>query len=290
MDTSAATHSEGVLLEELGWLRTLARRLLNDPNDAEDVVQEAWLKTREVVDTFPSRGRLRAWLTGLVHRMARDTMRARRRRERREEVVAASARQDAEDGVERLAALESLLHTVRMLDEPLRAVVLLRYLDGHTTAEIAAALGISEDLVRKRLTRGRNALRRALGVPDEVGEGTGRRFALGAGALLLVGLACGLWARGRAAAPLQPAPTTVELAPAVLVDPARTFESPAVLVPGPAPEPAPETVPVAEAAPQPGPEPAPEAEAPRPSDSAPASSALDSAPSTARPAIGTGPD
>lgn len=284
MDTSAATHSEGVLLEELGWLRTLARRLLNDPNDAEDVVQEAWLKTREVVDTFPSRGRLRAWLTGLVHRMARDTMRARRRRERREEVVAASARQDAEDGVERLAALESLLHTVRMLDEPLRAVVLLRYLDGHTTAEIAVALGISEDLVRKRLSRGRAALRRALGAPDEAGEGTGRRVALGAGALLLAGIALGLWATGRGSGPIQPEPTTVEALPAALVDPARTFESPAVLVPEPAPEP----TPVAEAAAEPEPASAPET--PPASDPAPASSALDSAPSTARPAIGTGPD
>lgn len=284
MDTSAATHSDGVLLEELGWLRTLARRLLNDPNDAEDVVQEAWLKTREVVDTFPSRGRLRAWLTGLVHRMARDTMRARRRRERREEVVAASARQDAEDGVERLAALESLLHTVRMLDEPLRAVVLLRYLDGHTTAEIAVALGISEDLVRKRLSRGRAALRRALGVPDEAGEGTGRRLALGAGALLLAGIALGLWATGRGSGPIQPEPTTVEALPAALVDPARTFESPAVLVPEPVPEP----TPVAEAAAEPEPGSAPET-AP-PSDPAPASSALDPAPSTARPAIGTGPD
>lgn len=291
MDTSAATHSEGVLLEELGWLRTLARRLLNDPNDAEDVVQEAWLKTRDVVDTFPSRGRLRAWLTGLVHRMARDTMRARRRRERREEVVAASARQDAEDGVERLAALESLLHTVRMLDEPLRAVVLLRYLDGHTTAEIAAALNISEDLVRKRLSRGRAALRRALGVSEEVGEGAGRRLVLGAGSVLLVGLALGVWAyRQRSVAPL--APTTVEVLPAAVVHPAQTFESPAVLVPEPAHDS--ESAPVAEAepasAPPPSDPPAADSTAPGADAIAPGAGTLDPAASSARPAISTGPE
>jgi len=284
MDTSAATHGEGVLLEELGWLRTLARRLLNDPNDAEDVVQEAWLKTRDVVDTFPSRGRLRAWLTGLVHRMARDTMRARRRRERREEVVAASARQDAEDGVERLAALESLLHTVRMLDEPLRKVILLRYLDGHSTAEIAAAIGTSEDLVRKRLSRGRAALRRALGVSDELVEGAGRRFALGAGALLLAGLALALWAHGRRPTPAPLAPITVEALPAAVVDPARTFESPAVLVPEPEPEPAPEQAPVATA------EPEPASQSSESTATEPAPGVLEAAPSGARPAIGTGPE
>lgn len=282
METSAATHSEGVLLEELGWLRTLARRLLADPNDAEDVVQEAWLKTRDVVDRFPSRGRLRAWLTGLVHRMARDTMRARRRRERREEVVAASARQDAEDGVERLVALESLLHTVRMLDEPLRAVVLLRYLDGHTTAEIAAALRVSEDLVRKRLSRGRAALRRALGVP---GEATGgRRLVLGACALLLAALAVGLWARGRGKPePLTTAPATVEaLAPATpaLKAPAARLEAPAKL------EPATERALVAEAEPAPSAGSAP-SPAPAP-DAAPGT--FEPASSTARPAIGVAPE
>lgn len=279
MDTSAATNSEGVLLEELGWLRTLARRLLADPNDAEDVVQEAWLRTHEVVDRFPSRGRLRAWLTGLVHRMARDTMRARRRREWREEVVAASARQDAEDGVERLAALESLLHTVRMLDEPLRAVVLLRYLDGHSTAEIAAALQISEDLVRKRLSRGRAALRRALGEPDEAA--LGRRLALGAGALIVSGLVLGLWVRGRGEPePVLPGPVTVE-APA-LVPPGETdplLEAPAES----ALEPEAATAPVAEATPETAPS---GASTPAP-DTAPA---LEPASSAARPAIRIDPD
>lgn len=289
METSAATNSEGVLLEELGWLRTLARRLMADPNDAEDVVQEAWLKTREVLAHFPSRNRLRAWLAGFAYRMARDTVRARRRRERREEVAALSARQDAEDGVERLAALESLLHTVRMLDEPLRAVVLLRYLDGHSTAEIAAALGISEDLVRKRLTRGRAALRRALGVPDAAGERAGgRSLALGAGALLLAGLVVGLWARGRGETePVIDHPAVSEVSlpagtdvPAVSSAPAQTrAEVAQEAVEAPA---------VAEAQPEPAaPTRSPLAETPAPD----APGALEPSPSSsARPAIGLAPE
>jgi RNA polymerase sigma-70 factor (ECF subfamily) len=283
METSVVTNSEGVLLEELGWLRTLARRLMADPNDAEDVVQEAWLKTREVVAHFPSRNRLRAWLAGFAYRMARDTVRARRRRERREEVAALSARQDAEDGVERLAALESLLHTVRMLDEPLRAVVLLRYLDGHTTAEIAAGLGISEDLVRKRLTRGRAALRRALGVPEEAGGGRG--LALGTLAVLLVALCAAWWARGK------PAPEAMREDPLVfgssLASPVdapaavEAFEPPSV----PAAEPVSAAPAVAEASPEPDPQPPTETPAPEASGATEASSS-----SAARPAIGLAPE
>lgn len=290
METSAVTISQGVLLEELGWLRTLARRLLADPNDAEDVVQEAWLRTREVVEHFPSRGRLRAWLTGLVHRMARDTVRARRRRAWREEVAALSARQDAEDGVERLAALESLLHTVRMLDEPLRAVVLLRYLDGHSTAEIAAALRISEDLVRKRLSRGRAALRRVLGVPDEAGvRAGGRALALGAGALLLAGLGVGLWASGRnETEPVSGVPLAAEVSP----PPASGAPAAASFAPASAPAqvavPTVEAPAVADARPEPAPAIEPPAEAP----ALDPSSALEPRPSSsaARPAIGLVPE
>lgn len=151
------------LLEELGWVRAVAGRLLADPNDADDVVQETWLRTRQASVQFESRGRLRAWLAGVAQRMARDTLRARHRRARREERAAREeARADAEDVVERSGALQAMLQAVRALDEPQRSTVLLRYLDGYSTSEIASAMAISEDLVRKRLTRARAILRERL--------------------------------------------------------------------------------------------------------------------------------
>jgi RNA polymerase sigma-70 factor (ECF subfamily) len=290
METSAVTNSEGVLLEELGWLRTLARRLVADPNDAEDVVQEAWLRTREVVERFPSRGRLRAWLAGLAYRMARDTVRARRRRERREEIAALSARQDAEDGVERLAALESLLHTVRMLDEPLRVVVLLRYLDGHSTGEIASALEISEGLVRKRLSRGRAVLRRALGASEEPGErALGGGIALGTGLLIVSGLVAGLWLTRRKTPdePVELPPVAVEAsvpAPAVLTPDvgAPLSEAPSKVIPDAPPEPVvAEQDPVANDPATASPKSAPFSSDP-PSEPQP--------PSTSRPVIGIAPE
>lgn len=167
---------ETVLREELIWARTAAERLLEDPNDADDIVQEAWIRTQEVGARFESRGRMRAWLMGVVRRMARDTLRARRRRTAREQRVARQeARADAEDVVERSAQLERLLRAVRELGEPQRSAMLLRYLDGHSTAEIAAATGVSEAVVRKRLTRARDHLRLTLGIVNPAESGAEQR-------------------------------------------------------------------------------------------------------------------
>ena len=181
MDLRSIALDDEQMLEELGLVRRVAQRLLGDSNDADDVVQEAWLRTRTAPVRFESRGRLRAWLAALAHRMARDTLRARRRRLAREERAARlETCADAADVLERSALLERLLQAVRALEEPQRSTILLRYLDGHSTAEIAAAMSVSEEVVRKRLTRTRAHLRGCLGLedPPSAARATVRRRAL----------------------------------------------------------------------------------------------------------------
>mgnify|MGYP001453233153 FL=1 len=146
-------------LGELGWVRAMARGLLADPNDAEDITQEVWLKAHiGGAERFPSLKSLRAWLAAVTQRMARDTRRARQRRVAREE-RAARSESVAEDVVERSALVRALLQAVSELDEPCRSTVLLRYMDGHSIAEVAAELSITEEAVRKRLSRGLARLR-----------------------------------------------------------------------------------------------------------------------------------
>ncbi len=165
MDARALTFDDGTLLEELDWVHGLACRLMGDSNDADDLVQEAWLKARSTpAERFANRSRLRAWLAAVTRRLARDTRRARQRRARREERAAQSEiLGSAADVVERSALLEGVLHAVRALDEPYRSTVLLRYMDGYGTAEVAAAMSVSEEVVRKRLSRALARLRGLLG-------------------------------------------------------------------------------------------------------------------------------
>ncbi len=251
MNGQALLPDDATLLEELGWVHALACRLLSDVNDADDVVQEAWLKARHTpAERFASRSRLRAWLAAVTRRMARDTLRARSRRARREAHAAQSESvAGSGDVVERSAQLEELLHTVRGLAEPYRSTVLLRYMDGLTTVEVAARTSASEELVRKRLSRAlarlRDDLQRERGgaLPARAEEDlarapcgapptSGRRVPAPATPRLLAGLGLALLAllglRALTSAPSAPPRTAPEDPPVALDTPSSLRDSGAV--------------------------------------------------------------
>jgi RNA polymerase sigma factor (sigma-70 family) len=154
----------GRTLCELAFVRRLAASLLADENDADDVVQEAWLRSRALPQArIAGPGGLRNWLAAVTRRLARDLRRSGRRRAARERRAArAEALPSTLDVVERSAFLERLVRAVHALAEPYRTVVLWRYLDGRSCAEIARSSGISEEAVRKRLSRAIAALRMEL--------------------------------------------------------------------------------------------------------------------------------
>ncbi len=152
------------LLAHLGWVQRLARALVRDAAGAEDLAQEAVRVTLE-----QPRGRvgsgatMRAWLRGVVRRLALDRFRSERSRSARErgyappestpttfEVVARGARQ------------RRVVEAVMELAEPCRSTILYRYLDELSTRDVAARTGVTEELVRKRLERGRELLREKL--------------------------------------------------------------------------------------------------------------------------------
>lgn len=162
MDARVSALDEASLAAELGWVRALARGLVADPNDADDLAQEAWLRARTAPpERFAGAATLRAWLAAVTRRLARDGRRSRRRRAERERRTA-RAEAEAVDVVERSARAEALVHAVRALDEPYRTAVLLRYLDGLPSAVLAERTGVSEVAVRKRLSRGLERLRATL--------------------------------------------------------------------------------------------------------------------------------
>ncbi|MBL9078247.1 MAG: sigma-70 family RNA polymerase sigma factor [Planctomycetes bacterium] len=155
-------HPDTLVLRDLAWVRTLARRLLGDPDLADDVAQETWLEAR----TAPPRrldGGLRGWLATVVRHRAQKLRRGEARRQARERAVAAAAPTATGDSVVERAALHRELMTAVMdLDEPLRTTVLLRHLDGLSTEDVAARQGITAVAARKRLSRALQLLRQRL--------------------------------------------------------------------------------------------------------------------------------
>lgn len=154
--------ADALVLRDLAWVKDLARRLLGDPDLADDVAQEAWLAART---RPPERldGGLRGWLATVVQHSVQRLRRGERRRRAREQAVAAAAATVGEgDVVERGALCRELTGVVMELDEPYRSAILLRYLDGLSTADVAARQGVTPVAARKRLSRALQLLRERL--------------------------------------------------------------------------------------------------------------------------------
>jgi RNA polymerase sigma-70 factor (ECF subfamily) len=147
-------------LTECGTLAfRVARGVLRDSADAEDVAQEALLQAFRRFRHLRDRSRFRAWLVRIAFRLALDQSRSSRRRERRETLWAVAAvRPTTED----LAAtrefgrrVEKALET---LPEKLRLVLLLSAMDGHSLEEVADLLHLPVGTVKSRLHNARRRL------------------------------------------------------------------------------------------------------------------------------------
>jgi RNA polymerase sigma-70 factor (ECF subfamily) len=185
------------LLEHSGWLRGLARHLVADPADADDVVQLTYLAALE----RPGGSRVagRAWLAGVARNVALQLGRSESRRTRRERATArAEATPSADHVSEVVETQQRLSRAVLELDEPFRSTVFLRYYENLAPAEIAARLGVPAATVRGRLKR---ALERLRGRLDR--EHDGDRAAWGAALLPLTAATRGEVLGGTAASALS---------------------------------------------------------------------------------------
>lgn len=171
-DACVRAHSDAIF--------RLARRMLGDDREAEDIVQETFLNAWKSLDSFDGRARLGTWLFRIAYNNA--LMRLRRRP--RIESLDADSSNDSEPMPERVIAWDAspealvelketreiLDHATDTLPATLRTVFVLRDLEDRSTAETAQILGVSEQVVKVRLHRARLALRERLG--EYFGAGT----------------------------------------------------------------------------------------------------------------------
>jgi RNA polymerase sigma-70 factor (ECF subfamily) len=151
------------LLAHAGWMRELAASLLGDPAAAEDVVQEAWVAA---VRRAPSLDRpLEPWLSRVVRNFAWKRRRSDQRRALHEAAAAQREPEPTPEATfERLELQRKVVEAVAAIDEPLRTTLVLRYLEGRTSAEIARLQAVPEGTVRWRVKRGLEELRARLDV------------------------------------------------------------------------------------------------------------------------------
>jgi len=145
-----------------------ARAVLRDDGEAEDVMQDAYVRAYAHLHDFEGRARFSTWLT----RIAVHEALARLRRGRRLEPIEAqtqetqsmptaprfSPEQQASDGEMRIV----LEKAIDGLSDEFRAVFVLRTIEEMTGAETAECLGIPEETVKTRLFRARARLQETL--------------------------------------------------------------------------------------------------------------------------------
>jgi RNA polymerase sigma-70 factor, ECF subfamily len=156
------------------------RSVLRDDAEAEDAMQQAWLSAYQHLPQFQGGSAFSTWLT----RIALNEALARLRR-RNPLALAAELEEDAMElttppsfDPERRAAGRQLAGLLEEAIDALpvnhRTVVMLREVEGLSTADTAEAMGISEDVVKVRLHRAKAALRNAL--YERTGEAAGEAF------------------------------------------------------------------------------------------------------------------
>lgn len=142
-----------------GDLIRLASRLLGAREEGEDVVQDLFVGLPESLAGYRERGRFGGWLRQSTVHLALKRMRTARRR--REETMTDGIAGAAGDATGDDAQM--VRRAVDRLPDDLRAVVILKVVEGYAHGEIAALLGISRGASEVRLSRAMDRLRRQLG-------------------------------------------------------------------------------------------------------------------------------
>ena len=156
-----STNALGVLYERYGEAayRT-AYRITGSTADAEDVVHDVFVGLRRAARSYEERGALGGWLKTIVVRTALMRVRQGASRERaRLDYVSVDWVPEPTDPVDLLA----LRAAVRTLPAKLRAVFMLKEVEGYEHSEIAELLGISSVAARVRLHRSWKHLRERMG-------------------------------------------------------------------------------------------------------------------------------
>lgn len=146
-----------------------ARSVVRDEQEAEDVMQQAYVNAFTHLRQFNGAARFSTWLT----RIAINEALARVRRQGKYEAFDDESpymepvmTQNPADNPERQAfthELRGLLEwAIDGLPDGMREVFMLREVEGLSTLDVAQCLGVSEDVVKTRLSRGRAQLRRLL--------------------------------------------------------------------------------------------------------------------------------
>ncbi len=145
----------------------LALTLLSNPDEAEDAVQDVFIKAAEKRKQFQGKSSLYTWLVRILINHCHDLRRKRVKRSENSidedhESALADVRINLEKKIELSEVSRSLIIRVNELSDIYREVIVLRFFENLSYAEIADILSVSEGTVKSRISSARNILRSEL--------------------------------------------------------------------------------------------------------------------------------
>ena len=150
----------------------MAYRITGNQEDAEDVVQDAWLRAYVHLNSFDGRSKFSTWLTRIAINSALGILRRKRARPETSMEITdgetwrhweiADETKNIEDLYSRHERVERLRRAIRRLQPTLRNVVEIHQSNDRSVKEIADLAGISVTATKSRLLRARRILRKTL--------------------------------------------------------------------------------------------------------------------------------
>jgi RNA polymerase sigma-70 factor, ECF subfamily len=159
------------LLEaQLPRLRRYARALTRDPSRADDLIQDTLVRALAKQHLYQDGTNLRAWLFTLMHNQHVNNARRNVREDNSLDVDTVAAHLVAVTDPTASRQLRELDEAIGKLAMEQRQVILLIGLEGMSYEETATILDVPIGTVRSRLSRGREALRRLMGMDEDEAE------------------------------------------------------------------------------------------------------------------------
>ena len=160
-ETRSETAFAALVRRYAGLVFSVARRRVSDPALAEDITQMVFLRLAQSPPTVSEPARLAAWLHRTTLNVAIDTWRKESRRQAREHLAAMETNPSTTNSWEEISPL--LDEALNQLPDADRQVLLLRFFEQNTMRDVGAALGVSEDAAKMRVSRAVDRLRGQLG-------------------------------------------------------------------------------------------------------------------------------
>lgn len=151
-------------------VRAFLRRVTGNYADADDLAQEAFARTWEVLHRFDGRSSLRTFICGVAFQYWRRSRRSQSRRQVRESDYADLSETQTGETPERASQRLALRRAMESLPEDQRAALALCLGQDFTHAEVAEILRLPLGTVKSHVARGRARLQAALGVTEKHDE------------------------------------------------------------------------------------------------------------------------